>query len=747
MILSNSNIINSFYSTFMSKINELKQTVNRPLTLTEKIIFCHCSAETIINYKSGNNYISIKPDRMVLNDITAPIVLLQLLNTKQEKTAIPTSIHCDHLIKVNKDKQNDLNDALHEFHDIYDFLQSASNRFDIDFWEPGQGISHQLVFENYVFPGGIIVGTSRHTCNAGGLCMLGFNIDESEALDIIQNHDIEIEIPQIIGIKLEGELNGWTSPKDVILKINGELKIENKNTIIEYFGSGAETLSATGKATICNMSTELGASSAIFPFDKKMKRYLRATHRTAVASRVDEIASYFCADTEVIKSPNQYYDRVIEINLSEIEPYISGPFRPDNAIPISQFAENVLLNGYPRKLDAGLIGSCVNSSYEDLSKVASIAKQSLEKDIPTASKLFICPGSKQTFDTADRDAINMLLKQIGGQIMANACGPCNGQWDRVLDDPQKKNSIITSFNRNHAKRTDGNLNTLTFIASPEIVIAMTIAGDLCFNPLKDRLMTYDGEKVKFTEPIFEELPKYGFVTKEKPVNQNAKNEITFHQNSKLIQAICPFDKWDGKDSLTLELLIKVKGKCTIDQISLSRPWIKYRGHLENISNNFLIRAINIFNGKTNTVWNRLNNRYEPVPKVAKDYKNNQLESIVVANENYGEGINREHAALEARFLHVRAILANSFAPKHEINLKKHGILPLTFINPEDYNRIQEKDSITISGLCSFTPLMPLDIKIKHENGEEETFKVQHTFNQQQIDWFKAGSALNFRKYE
>ena len=629
--------------------------------------------------------------------------------------------------------------------EVYDFLRSVSDKYGIGFWKPGAGIIHQVVLENYAFPGGMMVGTDSHTPNAGGLGMIAIGVGGADAVDVMTGMEWELKMPKLIGVHLTGSLNGWTSPKDVILKLAGLLTVKGAtNAIIEYFGSGAASLSATGKATICNMGAEVGATTSLFPFDDSMAHYLRATGREEVAALAESVQEYLMADIAVVEHPESYYDRVIEINLSELEPYINGPFTPDAATPISEFAAKVRANNYPTKMEVGLIGSCTNSSYQDLSRAASIAVQAYEKQIPVAASLIINPGSEQIRYTADRDGIIESFERVGATVMANACGPCIGQWKRHTDDPMRKNSIVTSFNRNFAKRADGNPNTYAFVASPELTLALTIAGDLCFNPLTDTLKNAAGEEVRLQEPKGSDFPPKGFDVKDNGYLAPTGKEkaVRIDPNSKRLQVLKPFAPWDGSDLSYMPLLIKVKDKCTTDHISMAGPWLRFRGHLENISDNMLMGAVNAFNGKTNSVLNQLNNQYEAVSSVAKQYKAMGIPSVVVAEENYGEGSSREHAAMEPRFLNVRVILAKSFARIHETNLKKQGMLALTFANKDDYDKIRENDHVTIQGLKDFQPGKPLTAVVLHADATEDVFPVNHTYNELQIKWFKAGSALN-----
>ena len=741
-------MLKAFYASFEKKIGRVRAVLQRPLTLAEKILYTHLYDDALLKkYKRGEDYVNFRPDRVAMQDATAQMALLQFINAGKETVAVPSTVHCDHLIQAYKGAGPDIATATESNREVYDFLRDVSSRFGIGFWKPGAGIIHQVVLENYAFPGGMMVGTDSHTPNAGGLGMVAIGVGGADAVDVMTGMEWELKMPKLIGVHLKGALNGWASPKDVILKLAGILTVKGgTNAIIEYFGEGTASLSATGKATICNMGAEVGATTSLFPYDERMKVYLEATGRKEVAAMADAVSADLQADAEVVADPSAYYDRVIEIDLSELEPYINGPFTPDAATPISEFAEKVLLNGYPRKMEVGLIGSCTNSSYQDLSRAASLAKQVAEKNLSVASPLIVNPGSEQIRATAERDGMIETFEQIGATIMANACGPCIGQWKRHTDDPTRKNSIVTSFNRNFAKRADGNPNTYAFVASPELTMALTIAGDLCFNPLKDRLVNHDGEKVKLSEPVGDELPMRGFT----PGNVGyiapggAKTEIKVKSDSQRLQLLTPFPAWDGTDLLNMPLLIKAQGKCTTDHISMAGPWLRFRGHLENISDNMLMGAVNVFNGETNKVWNRSTNTYGTVSGTAKMYKSEGISSIVVAEENYGEGSSREHAAMEPRFLNVRVILAKSFARIHETNLKKQGMLAITFVDKADYDKIQEHDVLSVTGLVDFMPGHNLTVVLHHEDGTKESFEVQHTYNEQQIGWFRAGSALNAR---
>ena len=739
-------MLRSFYSNFPKRVDAVREQVGRPLTLAEKILYAHLYEESdICPFRRGEDYVNFRPDRVAMQDATAQMALLQFMNAGKSKSAVPATVHCDHLIQANMGAKTDIATATQSNSEVYDFLKSVSDKYGIGFWKPGAGIIHQVVLENYAFPGGMMIGTDSHTPNAGGLGMIAIGVGGADAVDVMTGMEWELKMPKLIGVKLTGSLSGWASPKDVILKLAGILTVKGgTNAIIEYFGPGAASLSATGKATICNMGAEVGATTSLFPFDLNMATYLRATGRDDVAEWATAVSDYLEADMDVQAQPDSFYDRVIVINLSELEPHINGPFTPDAATPISEFATKVKENGWPRKMEVGLIGSCTNSSYQDLSRAASIACQAAEDKIPVAAPLIINPGSEQIRYTAERDGILGDFEQIGATVMANACGPCIGQWKRHTDDNTRKNSIVTSFNRNFAKRADGNPNTHAFVASPELTLALTIAGDLCFNPLTDTLKTADGREVKLKEPEGTDFPPKGFEVKDNgyvdPTGKDA--EVVINLGSNRLQVLKPFAAWDGKELIEMPLLLKAEGKCTTDHISMAGPWLRFRGHLENISDNMLMGAVNAFNGKTNSILNQLNGKYEAVSAVAKQYKAKGISSIVVAEENYGEGSSREHAAMEPRFLNVKVILAKSFARIHETNLKKQGMLALTFADKDDYKKVREEDKISIVGLKEFAPGKPLTAILYHADGTEESFAVNHTYNELQIKWFKAGAALN-----
>lgn len=742
-------MIREFYKNYSSKIERIREKIKKPLTLSEKILFAHLYNENDIkDFKRSEDYANFKPDRVAMQDATAQMTLLQFMNAGKESSSVPATIHCDHLIQAYKGAEEDLKNAININKEVYDFLQSVAKKYGLGFWEAGSGIIHQIVLENYAFPGGMMIGTDSHTPNAGGLGMMAIGVGGADAVDVMTGMEWELKIPNLIGVKLTGELNGWTSAKDVILKLAGILTVKGAtNCIIEYFGEGALNLSAVGKSSICNMGAEVGATTSIFPFDNNIKEYLIKTGREEVAKLSEENSNNLKADEEVYKNPSKFYDKIIEINLSELEPYINGPFTPDSASKISDFAKKVEENKYPEKMEVGLIGSCTNSSYYDLSKAAYIARQVKEKKLKVKSQIIINPGSLNSYNAALKEGIIDDFKNINAIIMTNACGPCIGQWKRITDDNNKVNSIVTSFNRNFAKRADGNPNTHAFIASPEIVMALSIAGDLKFNPLKDYLINENGEKVKLDIPTGEIFPKNG-LNIENAENENRENiadskvEIIINKDSNRLQLLKPFPKFNAEDFKNMPLLIKAKGKCTTDHISMAGVWLKFRGHLENISDNMLMGAVNYFNDKTNCVFNQLSGNYEEVSKVAKEYKLNNISSIVVAEENYGEGSSREHAAMEPRFLNVKVILVKSFARIHETNLKKQGMLAITFKDKNDYDKIKEKDKISIENIESFSPNKSLLIKAVGEDKKEIYFEALHTYNETQIEWFKNGGALN-----
>ncbi|WPR73624.1 aconitate hydratase [Algoriphagus sp. NG3] len=744
-------MIKKVYARYPERIAAARKAVGRPLTLTEKILYAHLSEGAASQaFNRGVSYVDFQPDRVAMQDATAQMALLQFMQAGKSQVAVPSTVHCDHLIQAEVGADQDLIKAKDKNKEVYDFLASVSNKYGLGFWKPGAGIIHQVVLENYAFPGGMMIGTDSHTPNAGGLGMVAIGVGGADACDVMAGLPWELKFPKLIGVKLTGKLSGWTSAKDVILKVAGILTVKGgTGAIVEYFGEGARSLSATGKGTICNMGAEIGATTSIFGYDEKSAAYLASTERADVAELANGIAEHLTGDVEVYANPATYFDEVIEINLSELEPHVNGPFTPDLAWPISKFAAAVKENGWPAKLEVGLIGSCTNSSYEDISRAASLAQQAVDKKLIAKSEYTITPGSEQVRFTVDRDGFLDTFGQMGGVVLANACGPCIGQWARHGAEKQEKNSIITSFNRNFAKRADGNPNTHSFVASPEIVTALAIAGDLTFNPMTDSLINEEGVSVKLDEPTGLELPTKGFAVEDagyqEPAEDGSKVSVVVSPTSDRLQLLDSFKPWEGADLKGLKLLIKAKGKCTTDHISMAGPWLRFRGHLDNISNNMLIGAVNAYTDATNSVKNQLTGTYGEVPATQRDYKANGIGSIVVGDENYGEGSSREHAAMEPRFLGVRAILVKSFARIHETNLKKQGMLALTFANPADYDLVQEDDSIDIVGLTSFAPGKQLQVVLNHADGTSDTIQVNHTYNQGQIEWFKAGSALNLIK--
>ena len=738
----------TFYKSFSQKVDAAKNKFSRPLTLTEKILYAHLFHENELkDYKRGEDYVNFKPDRVAMQDATAQMALLQFMNAGKKKAAAKSSVHCDHLIQAYKGAETDLPEAEKTNKEVYEFLQSVAAKYGIDYWKPGAGIIHQVVLENYAFPGGMMIGTDSHTPNAGGLTMAAIGVGGADAADVMSGMEWELKMPKIIGVKLTGSLKGFASPKDIILKLAGILTVKGgTNSIIEYFGEGTLSLPATGKSTVCNMGAEVGATTSIFPFDNHTADYLNATNRKDVASLAEQYKEYLKADDEVLNNPEKYYDKVIEIDLDSLSPYVNGPFTPDAASKVSEMAAKVAENNYPDKVEVALIGSCTNSSYQDLGRAANLLEQAVAKNIPLKAELIINPGSILVLETAKRDKIIDTFKNAGAVIMTNACGPCIGQWKRITDDNERKNTIVTTFNRNFAKRADGNPNTYAFIVSPEMAVAYAISGRLSFNPEKDTIKDKDGNDVMLTAPSWDALPKEGFVKCDKGLITPPENgddiTVKIDASSSRLQILKPFAKWDGSDITDADLLIKTKGKCTTDHISMAGPWLKFRGHLENISDNMLMGAVNAFNDETNKVKNSYTHEYTAVSAAAKYYRDNKNGSVVVAEENYGEGSSREHAAMEPRFLGVKAIIAKSFARIHETNLKKQGMLALTFQNKDDYNLVQEGDLISITGLKDFAPNKELTVTLKHTDGKTDTFKVNHTYNMQQIEWFKAGSALN-----
>lgn len=745
-------LIKKTYSEFEQKVNEARNLVGRPLTFTEKILYAHLSGSATKAYQRGADYVDFAPDRVAMQDATAQMALLQFMQAGRDKVAVPSTVHCDHLIMAQTGAKEDLVLANSESKEVYDFLASVSNKYGIGFWKPGAGIIHQVVLENYAFPGGMMIGTDSHTVNAGGLGMIAIGVGGADACDVMAGLPWELKMPKLIGVKLTGKLNGWAAPKDIILKVAGVLTVKGgTGCIIEYFGEGAKALSCTGKGTICNMGAEVGATTSTFGYDESMSRYLKATGREDVAALADGIAEHLTADADVYENPEKYFDQIIEINLSELEPHLNGPFTPDLATPISKIKEVAAANEWPTKVEVGLIGSCTNSSYEDISRAVSLAKQVSEKGLKTKAQFTITPGSEQVRYTIERDGFLETFDKIGATVFANACGPCIGMWNRVGAERKEKNTIVHSFNRNFAKRADGNPNTFAFVASPELVTALAIAGDLTFNPITDTLLNENGEMVKLDPPSGDELPVKGFDVEDPgylaPAEDGSAVQVIVDPESKRLQILEPFAQWEGVDLKGLKLLIKAKGKCTTDHISMAGPWLKFRGHLDNISNNMLIGAVNFFNDKTDNIKNQLTGEYGAVPATQRAYKAAGIGSLVVGDENYGEGSSREHAAMEPRHLGVRAVLVKSFARIHETNLKKQGMLALTFANKEDYDKIQEDDTIDIVGLTDFAPGKSLKLVLHHTDGTTNEIEANHTYNEQQISWFKAGAALNIIRKE
>ncbi len=746
-------MIRKVYENFPSRVQAARSVTGKPLTLTEKILYAHLWQGTATEtYQRGVSYVDFAPDRVAMQDATAQMALLQFMQSGRDKVAVPSTVHCDHLIEAKINSKVDLDRAVHESSEVYDFLSSVSNKYGIGFWKPGAGIIHQVVPENYAFPGGMMIGTDSHTVNAGGLGMIAIGVGGADACDVMAGLPWELKMPKLIGVKLTGKLNGWTAPKDVILKVAGILTVKGgTGAVVEYFGEGATSMSCTGKGTICNMGAEIGATTSTFGYDESMSRYLKATGRADIADMADKIKEHLTGDAEVYANPKDYFDQVIEINLSELEPHLNGPFTPDLATPISKMKEAAAANNWPTKIEVGLIGSCTNSSYEDISRAVSLAKQVSEKGLTLRSEFTITPGSEQVRYTIERDGFLEVFDKIGATVFANACGPCIGMWARMGAEKQEKNTIVHSFNRNFAKRADGNPNTFAFVGSPEMVTAMAIAGSLDFNPLTDTLTNDKGEQVKLDPPVGDELPVKGFAVEDAgyqaPAPDGSKVEVKVAPDSKRLQLLEPFATWEGTDLKGLKLLIKAKGKCTTDHISMAGPWLKFRGHLDNISNNLLIGAVNFFNEKTDNVKNQLTGEYGTVPNTQRAYKAAGIGSIVVGDENYGEGSSREHAAMEPRHLGVRAVLVKSFARIHETNLKKQGMLALTFDNKSDYDKIQEDDNIDIIGLTTFSPGKQLTLVLHHSNGNSEEIRVNHSYNEQQIEWFKAGAALNIIRRE
>lgn len=746
-------MIKAVYDRLPGRVAKARETVGKPLTLAEKILYSHLwDGAPGQAFERGKSYVDFAPDRVAMQDATAQMALLQFMQAGKKKAAVPSTVHCDHLIQARIGADKDLQESINKNNEVFNFLESVSNKYGIGFWKPGAGIIHQVVLENYAFPGGMMIGTDSHTVNAGGLGMVAVGVGGADAVDVMAGMAWELKFPKLIGVKLTGKMSGWTSAKDVILKVAGILTVKGgTGAIVEYFGEGAESLSCTGKGTICNMGAEIGATTSTFGYDDSMKRYLEATGRAEVAAMADQVREHLTADAEVYANPEQYFDQVIEINLSELEPHLNGPFSPDIATPISQMAAKAKENGWPLEVKVGLIGSCTNSSYEDISRSASIAKQAVDKKLKTKSRFTITPGSEQVRYTVERDGFIKTFEEMGGDVFANACGPCIGQWAREGAEKAEKNTIVHSFNRNFAKRADGNPNTHAFVGSPELVTAIAISGNLGFNPLTDTLTNENGEQVMLDEPKGDELPSKGFAVEDAgylaPAEDGSGINIIVKEGSERLELLEPFSPWDGKNLMGAKLLIKAHGKCTTDHISMAGPWLRYRGHLDNISNNTLTGAVNAFNMETNHVKNQLTGEYGEVPAVQRAYKAEGIPTIVVGDSNYGEGSSREHAAMQPRHLGVRAVLVKSFARIHETNLKKQGMLGVTFVNEADYDKIQEDDTINFIDLESFSPDKNLTIELVHADGSKEQFEVAHTYNAQQIEWFRAGSALNLIKLQ
>tara|TARA_A100001011_G_scaffold61932_1_gene61925 strand:+ start:342 stop:2606 length:2265 start_codon:yes stop_codon:yes gene_type:complete len=746
-------IIKQSYAQLDTRVNLAKKLLGRPLTSTEKILYAHLWEKLPSKtFNRGVDYVDFAPDRIACQDATAQMALLQFMQAGKPRVAVPTTVHCDHLIQAKEGATEDLKSANTSSAEVFNFLESVSNKYGIGFWKPGAGIIHQVVLENYAFPGGMMIGTDSHTVNAGGLGMVAIGVGGADAVDVMAGMPWELKFPKLIGVKLTGKLNGWTAPKDVILKVAGILTVKGgTGAIIEYFGPGAESMSCTGKGTICNMGAEVGATTSTFGYDASMERYLRATGRDDVANAANEVKEHLTADPEVYADPEKYFDQVIEINLDELMPHINGPFTPDLATPVSEMSSRAKAGDWPIKVEWGLIGSCTNSSYEDLSRAASIAKQAVDKKLITKAEFGINPGSEQVRFTAERDGLLEIFEDLDAKIFTNACGPCIGQWDRAGADKAEKNTIIHSFNRNFSKRADGNPNTHAFVASPEMVAAVAISGRLDFNPINDILINEEGEEVKLDAPTGLELPPKGFDVEDNgylaPEADGSSVEVVVKANSERLELLTPFEPWDGNNLTGAKLLIKAFGKCTTDHISMAGPWLRFRGHLDNISNNCFIGAVNAFNEKTNFVKNQLTGEYGGVPDVQRAYKAAGIPTIVVGDHNYGEGSSREHAAMEPRHLGVKVVLVKSFARIHETNLKKQGMLGITFDNENDYDLIQEDDIFNFIDLADFAPGRPLTIEVVHSDGTTDTVVANHTYNEQQIEWYKEGSALNLIKKE
>jgi len=744
--------IETFYRALPQHLKDIRQIVDHPLTLTEKILYAHYAHPIKEEATRSKSYIEFAPDRVAMQDATAQMALLQFMSARRPKTAVPTTVHCDHLILADTGAAEDLKRATNESREVFDFLQSVSNKYGIGFWKPGAGIIHQVILENYAFPGGLMIGTDSHTPNAGGLGMLAIGVGGADAVDVMAGMPWELKFPKIIGVRLTGLLQGWTSAKDVILKVAGILTVKGgTGAIIEYFGPGTSSISCTGKGTICNMGAEIGATTSVFPYDSRMADYLRATKRESIAQLADGVVDCLIADQEVLDEPSAYYDEVIEIDLSVLEPHINGPYTPDLAWPLSEFAEAVRKNGYPDAISVALIGSCTNSSYEDMERATSVAQQAVKQGLKSACMLTITPGSEQIRATIERDGLLTTLEKIGGLVLANACGPCIGQWKRHDVAFGEKNSILTSYNRNFAGRNDANPGTHSFVASPEIVIALSLAGRLSFNPITDSLINAQGMPVRLVPPTGDELPKKGFdqgnVGYIAPVEDGSQVTVIVDPQSDRLQLLEPFKAWNKNPLIGLRILVKVEGKCTTDHISPAGKWLKFRGHLDKISNNLLTGGNNAFRDLIGSAINQRTGEIDTLPAIARDYRDHEISWVIIGDENYGEGSSREHAAMEPRFMGGKAVIVRSFARIHETNLKKQGMLALTFADPADYEKIQEKDELSILGLETFAPGKQLILDIKHEDGTEEQIPLNHSYNEGQIGWFKAGSALNLLSEE
>ena len=741
-------MIKSVYARMKGRIDAARVVLNHPMTLTEKVLYSHLSYENATHaYIRGKSYVDFAPDRVAMQDATAQMALLQFMMAGKDRAAVPSTVHCDHLIQAKESARTDLAQAKDVNGEVYDFLESVSNKYGIGFWKPGAGIIHQVVLENYAFPGGMMIGTDSHSVNAGGLGMVAIGVGGADAVDVMAGMPWELRFPKLIGVKLTGEMSGWTSAKDVILKVAGILTVKGgTGAIVEYFGPGADNMSCTGKGTICNMGAEIGATTSLFGYDENMAKYLRATGRQEIADLADTMKDNLCADDEVLANPGEYYDQLVEIDLSTLEPHLNGPFTPDRATPVSKMEKEAEKEGWPTKIEVGLIGSCTNSSYEDISRAASIAKQAVDKGLKTKARFTITPGSEQVRYTIERDGFIRIFEQLGADVFANACGPCIGQWARAGSEKEEKNTIVHSFNRNFSKRADGNPNTHAFVASPELVTALAISGDLTFDPTRDSLTNSNGDPIILDAPQGFDLPQNGFAVEDlgyqAPASEDSSIDVKVDPNSKRLQLLMPFEPWNGKNIAGMRLLIKAKGKCTTDHISMAGPWLRFRGHLDNISDNMLTGAVNYFNDSTNFVKNQLTGDYGPVPETQRAYKAAGILTLVVGDENYGEGSSREHAAMEPRHLGVRIVLVRSFARIHETNLKKQGMLGLTFTDRSDYENIREDDIFDFIDLDSFSEGKSLTMIANHEDGTENKIICNHTYNQAQIEWFKAGSALN-----